>query len=587
MPFTTPPQGKRRRVALLMDAIEDDYQAGIVRGAASAAQHAHIELVCLAGGVVGDAGKDQRCQRNFLYDLIDPSSFDGLLLLGGSLGAQLGMPALSQWMGRFGALPVVSLGAQVGGLHSIAVDGAPGMKATLRHLIQMHSHRRIAFVRGPVTSIEAEERYEAYRQVLREFEITEDPRLVLQGTWLRESGAAAVRELFDDRAMRVDAVGAIACANDYMALGVMDALRERGIAVPSDVAVTGFDDVDVGKCAVPPLTTVQQPTDALGREGLRRLIALMDGKPEPKLTSLPTTTVGRRSCGCAKADVLVHRRSPAKPGRLLEVSVLERRELIFAELSRSARGSLVGAGPRWEERLLGAVLVDLRGAQDGAFLAAVDQLMAGLQRAKADLVLAQPVLSTLRRALQDCATDDPDAVARIDDLLDSARELVGEWLVRGETLRRIEVVDLLRGLSQVNGTLLAPPSGIAQRQLFEDRLRRLGLTALSLGLFTEPGRASEKCQCLAGFEPSGRVRPEMHFRSSDFASPSLFEFELGALLVQPLIFESEPMGLLTIVVGEQHGSVYEQMREIFAFGLRGFRLAAPTQGPSRPPDSRA
>jgi DNA-binding LacI/PurR family transcriptional regulator len=587
MPIATPPQGKRRRVALLMDAIEDDYQAGIVRGAASAAQHAHIELTCLAGGVVGDAGKDERCQRNFLYDLIDPKSFDGLLLLGGSLGAQLGMPALRQWLGRFGALPVVSLGAEVAGLHSIAVDGVPGMKETLRHLIQVHSHRRIAFVRGPVTSGEAEARYEAYRQTLAEFQISEDSRLVLQGSWQRESGAAAVHELFDERAMRVDAVSAIACANDYMALGVMDALRERGIAVPSDIAVTGFDDVDVGKCAVPPLTTVQQPTEALGREGIRCVLALVDGKPEPKLTSLPTTTVGRRACGCAKADVLVHRRSPAKPGRPLEVSVLERRELIFAELSRSARGSLVGAGPRWEERLLGAVLVDLRGAQEGAFLAAVDQLMAGLQRAKADLVRAQPVLSTLRRALQDCATDDPDAVARIDDLLDSARELVGEWLVRGETLRRIEMVDLLRGLSQVSGTLLAAPSGVGQRQVFEERLRRLGLTGLSLGLFTEPGRASERCQCLAGFEPTGRARPETHFRSTDFASPGLFEHEPGALLVQPLIFESEPVGLLTIALGEQHGSVYEQMREIFAVGLRGFRLAAQAPRPSRPPGSRA
>jgi hypothetical protein len=149
--------------------------------------------------------------------------------------------------------------------------------------------------------------------------------------------------------------------------------------------------------------------------------------------------------------VLVHRRSPAKPGRPLEISVMERRDLIFAELSRSARGSLIGAGPRWEERLLSAALVDLRGAQDGAFLSAVDQLMAGLQRAKADLSQAQPVLSTLRRALQDCATGDQEAAVRIDDLLDSARELVGEWLVRGETLRRIEVVDFLRRLSQVSG----------------------------------------------------------------------------------------------------------------------------------------
>lgn len=565
---------RRRRIALLMDAIEDDYQAGIVRGAASAAQHAQVELLCLAGGVVGDPSKDPRSQRNFLFDLLDPQDFDGILALGGSLSSQLGAAKFSEWMKRFSPLPMVSLGVELESCHSLVVDGVPGMKDTLRHLIQVHNHRRIAFIRGPLNSVEAEERYGAYRDVLTELGVTEDPRLVLQGTWVRESGAAAVAELFDTRGMEVDAVGAIAAANDYMALGAMDALRSRGISVPGETAITGFDDVDLGRCAVPPLTTVRQPTEALGRVGLERLLALIDGKEESRLARLPTTIVGRRSCGCAKAEVLIHRRSPVRPGRSLEGAVLERRALIFAELSRSARGSLVGAGPRWEERLLSSLLAELSGKEQGAFLSAVDQLMAGLQRAGAELSQAQPVLSTLRRSLQDCASGDQDALARIDDLLDSARELVGEWLVRGETLKRIEVIDFLRGLSHVSGMLLSRPKGVSQRPAFEEQLRRLGILSLSLGSFTEPGKASLQCLCLAGYEPSNRARPETHFRSADFAARHVFDHERGALLVQPLIYDSEPLGLLTFALGEQPGSVYEQMRETFAFGLRGFRLAA-------------
>jgi hypothetical protein len=175
--------------------------------------------------------------------------------------------------------------------------------------------------------------------------------------------------------------------------------------------------------------------------------------------------------------------------------------------------------------------------------------------------------------LQDCAAGDPDAALRVDDVLDSARELIGEWLLRGETLRRIEVVEFLRGLSQVSGMLLAEPGAPAPRQAFEDNLRRLGITALSLGVFSEPGGASAQCRCLAGFEPSGRARPETHFRSADFAAPGVFEHERGALLVQPLVFENEPLGILTIALGPHHGSVYEQMRETFAIALRGYRLA--------------
>lgn len=421
-------------------------------------------------------------------------------------------------------------------------------------------------------SFEAEERFATYREVLARFGIAEDPRLILQGNWLRESGALAVRELFDERGMAIDAVGAIACANDYMALGAMDALRARGISIPANVAVTGFDDGEVGKCAIPPLTTVQQPTEVLGREGMRRLLAAMNGEGQTHVTRLPTTMVIRRSCGCSKGPVLLNKRSPASPGRSLEAAVLERRALIFAELSRSSRGSFVGAGLRWEERLLTALLADLRDQSGEAFLSFLDQLMAGVQRGGGDITLLQPVLSTLRRVLHDCASGQAEAIIRINDLVNAARELVGEWLVRGETLRRMEVVEFSRALSRVTGILLQQSDDRRQRTSFEHGLRRLGFSALSLGIFEELGRASEQCRCLAGFEPSGRLGLQSHFRSSDF-SAGVFGQERGALLVQALVYESEPMGLLTVPLGQYHASLYEQMRETFALGLRGFRLA--------------
>jgi len=566
-------KSRKRRVALLMDAIEDDYQAAILRGAASAAQQEGLDLWCLAGGVVGSQPEDPRCARNFLFDLLRPGDFDGMLVLSGSLGNHLGVRAFDQWLGRYRGVPMVSVGVELPSCQSVVADGAPGMKEVVSHLIQQHNHRRIAFIRGPATSFEAEERFAAYRQALAQFGIAEDPRLIMQGNWLRESGALAVRELFDERGMAVDAVSAIACANDYMALGAMDALRDRGVAIPSNVAVTGFDDGEVGKCAVPPLTTVQQPTELMGREGIRRLLAAMEGEAEKPLTRLAATMVGRRSCGCAKTVTLLHRRSSAKVGRSLEAAVLERRALIFAELSRSARGSFVGAGVRWEERLITALLTDLRGQQHDAFLSAVDQLMAGLQRAGGDVTQVQPMLGTLRRLLLDCAPSEIEAVCRIDDLVDAARELVGEWLVRGEALRRMEIIEFSRALSRITGSLLRSSDGTPQRASFEHALKRLDFSALSLGLFEERGRASAQCQCLAAFETGGRLQVASHFPSNHFAAPGVFDEGRVPVLVQALVYEGEPLGLLSVSLGHYHGSMYEQMRETFAIGLRGFRLA--------------
>jgi DNA-binding LacI/PurR family transcriptional regulator len=564
---------QRRRVALLLDAIEDDYQAALLRGAAQAAQQEGLELWCLAGGVVSDPRNETRRVRNFLFDLLRPSDFDGVLVLSGSLSTDLGVVAFDQWLARFRGRPTVSVGVELASCQNVIADGATGMREVLEHLIQQHHHRRIGFIRGPASSFEAEERFAVYRETLAHFGIAEDQRLVLQGNWLRDSGAAAVRELFDERGMAIDAVSAIACANDSMALGAIDALRHRGVSIPSNIAVTGFDDGDVGKCAVPPLTTVQQPTEAMGREGMRRLLALMNGEAETHVTRLPTALVSRRSCGCGKTAVLLTKRSAAKPGRSLESAVLERRSLIFAELARSARGTFAGAGPRWEERLVTALLTDLR-SHDEAFISALDQLMAGLQRTGGDVTQVQPMLGTLRRLLRDCAAGDLEGATRVDDLLDAARELVGEWFVRGETVRRMEVIEFSRALSRVSGNLLRQADGAHQRTSLEEGLRRLSFHSLSLGLFAEPGRASEQCRCLAALEPSGRTTAESHFRSSDFSPPGVFDQERAPILVQALVYDDEPLGLLTVPLGLYHTSLYEQMRDTFAIGLRGFRLAA-------------
>lgn len=563
----------RRRIALLMDAIEDDYGAAIVKGAASAAQQEGLELWCLAGGVVGGGRKDGPGARNFLFDLLHANDFDGILVLSGSLGNQIGVAAFEEWLKPFQSVPMVSLGVELASCPNVVVDGAPGMIELVSHLIQQHNHRRIAFVRGPTTSFEAEERFAAYRAVLARFGVAEDPRLVLQGDWLRESGAMAVRELFDERGISTDAVSAIVCANDYMALGAMDALRDRGISVPSQIAVTGFDDGEIGKCAVPPLTTVQQPTDQMGREGVRRLLGMMNGGAEPHLTRLPTAIVERRSCGCSKASGLLNRRSSTQSTRSLEAAVIERRTLIFAELSRAARGSFVGVGLRWEERIVTALLVDLRTQSQDAFLSVLDQMMAGLQRAGGDLTQVQPMLGALRRVLHQCApTGEIESISRINDLVDAARELVGEWLARGETLRRMEVIDFSRALSRVSGTLLRLSEGIQQRASFEQAMRRLGFNALSLGIFVGTEGTSEQCRCLAAFDPAGRLTVQPHFTSSDFAARGVFDDERGPFLVQAIAFDEEPLGLLTVTLGEYHASQYEQIREIFGLSLHALRL---------------
>jgi hypothetical protein len=373
--------------------------------------------------------------------------------------------------------------------------------------------------------------------------------------------------------MRVGAVSAIAAANDYMALGALDLLAERGVAVPSEIAVTGFDDLDITRVAVPPLTTVRQPTEALGRDGLRRLVSLMNGAEEPLTSELVAQIVERRSCGCAKLDgQQVASRAPART-RSFEAALIERRTLICAELARVAHGAMFGVGSGWEQRLLAALLNDLSGQGASVFLPAIDQIVVKLQRSGGQLSVCQAVLSLLRREILASASGDWDVVTRAEDLFYAARELLAESLVRSEISKKIETRSQLREFSQAAALLLGDSTLPVLREQFELRFRALGIPAFALGVFKEPGKVSEECLCLAAYSSARRFRIPETFRASEFGPADLFAQDSGALLVQPLVFDAQPMGIVTVMLSTLDIAIFEQLREILGAGLRGFSLA--------------
>ncbi len=96
----------------------------------------------------------------------------------------------------------------------------------IRHLIEVHGYKRIAFIRGPQRQLEADQRFEAYKRELEAHNIPFDDRIVVEGNYSPESGRAAVRTLLDERGLRIQA---IAASNDRMAFGAIEVLQQRGI----------------------------------------------------------------------------------------------------------------------------------------------------------------------------------------------------------------------------------------------------------------------------------------------------------------------------------------------------------------------
>lgn len=195
-------------------------------------------------------------------------------------------------------MPVVLLNVgkpQSGAHHSFSVDNFDGAREMTRHLIKT-GRRRVALLGGPVDSFEASERERGYLEGLPK---TMKP-WVIPGDFSEASGSIAADAILKRPSReRPDAVFA---ANDAMAIGLLCSLVNRGVQVPNQIAVAGFDDIPAAKYVCPALTTMSVPVASLGTQAVNKLAdALNQDSPSsrPLSTRVPSQLVVRRSCGAA------------------------------------------------------------------------------------------------------------------------------------------------------------------------------------------------------------------------------------------------------------------------------------------------
>jgi LacI family repressor for deo operon, udp, cdd, tsx, nupC, and nupG len=246
--------------------------------------------------LLGDT--QHRADREQAYaDLLGTRQADGLITLLAHI-PEVALPP---------PLPVVNACEYVKDprITSVHVDNVAAARTAVRHLLGL-GHRHIGFVTGPMNSPLSVDRDRGYEDALRAAGITRVPTLTAQGDFSVESGMRACGDLLD----REPRLTAVFCSNDEMAIGVVREARMRGLQVPSDLSVVGFDDIHLARHYDPPLTTIAQPANALGSEAMSRLLEILEGgAPPPRKQILPTTLVVRDSTAPPR-PIGAHRRKP-------------------------------------------------------------------------------------------------------------------------------------------------------------------------------------------------------------------------------------------------------------------------------------
>ena len=201
------------------------------------------------------------------FELLRAHRVEALIIMGGHLPDE-DLVAVAP------RLPLVAIARTIRGLEHrcIRVENRDGGLRATRHLLDL-GHRRIAHITGRPHHVDAMDRREGYEAALREAGLPPDPGLVVEGDWEEQSGLVAIEKLLGER----KPFTAIFASNDQMAYGAQLALFRRGLQVPRDVSIIGFDDQPSAAYACPPLTTVRQPTVEMGATAARAVLDELRG----------------------------------------------------------------------------------------------------------------------------------------------------------------------------------------------------------------------------------------------------------------------------------------------------------------------
>lgn len=531
--------------------------------------------------VIGQKPDKGQVLQNSVYRLATDVRLDGLILYK-SIGNGLSPSQLEAICQNYAPLPIVSYALQIPGVPTVLADSATPMHGIISHLIEEHNARDIAFIRGPESHVDAELRYQAYLQALKDHGITPDPSWIITGNWSRASGSEAMHSLLQSG----QHPQAVVAASDNMALGALEMLQSVGKNAPTDILITGFDDSSESRLVNPPLTTVRQSYHAAGRKTGEILLSLIRGEDVPDTSLVPADIIIRESCGCKPS--LLKQESHERIQLNSEEYVQTMREKRAAALDEMIASLGMAADdesswgynvdPSFLKDTLGvtwdAFVAEVTGSKADVFLPNFDQALQLLQVIRRDRSKWHEVLSIMRRHFMPYFID-PNSLLHAEMLLQQARYMIGESALRRNTYER-QAIDFYENLfDQYDYRMLSILDTGEMATALQEFFPQISVEYAYLVLYTKevittesnPGAIGRRSKLFLEYE-NGKVTllpNEPTFDSFQLLPERLIPHDSRfSWVMVPLSVGERQLGFMIIEVGPVNWEVYSELRDLIS-----------------------
>nr|AHF24719.1 diguanylate cyclase (GGDEF) domain protein [uncultured bacterium Contig783] len=293
---------KRLNVGLLIDDPNNNFSAQAAMGAELACRTIDANLFIYPGHYIGKAdnkfgAREYEYQYNSVFALPSAKSLDIIYVLLGIIGSRADMTMQKEFLDKLPDIPKVILFSDIEGYESVTFNNYSGFRSVMEHLIVKHNAKKIGYVSGPLSNVDAVERLDALRKVMDEAGLPLTDEQIVYGDFT-EYSQDVVNELLD----RNSDLDSIVFANDNMAIGGYEVFKSRGIMPGRDIHVVGFDDDSFSVTMDPPLTTVEASSADLTYQAVLNAPQYVMQNTGANV-EVETYLVQRSSCGCDGLDV--------------------------------------------------------------------------------------------------------------------------------------------------------------------------------------------------------------------------------------------------------------------------------------------
>lgn len=290
----------RRRIAVLCAQPEESYQRGILEGIKEKLFAADLDMCVFAMYQKFQETKPRETGESNIFNLVNINSFDGIIVLADTIQTPGVLRRIENRLYSEYSRPVLFVDKDSDYFPSLTFDHYDPIATLVEHLIVDHGYKDIAFVTGKQWHPYSGIRLRAYSDTMKKHGLEVRPGRIFYGDFWYTGGETIGDEL---AAQRDDLPEAVACANDYMAIGLCSSLTKHGIRVPENIAVTGYDSVDEGRDSPQPITSIPMPAFSYGEYCGESMIELLNGRMVGEFHPRCTIFKGS-SCGCHNESVI-------------------------------------------------------------------------------------------------------------------------------------------------------------------------------------------------------------------------------------------------------------------------------------------